>query len=153
MAAPTPASPSRTPGNDWLAESAPRPELAHEMWDIGALVPLDCSRWLVAEVQLQAAMEAVQRVPTREQGPLLVDFRSDRAWWLVPLDADEQLADVRQVTVLRRDIPLHCPPTHRAVGSRVWLEAPDGSGRVMDPVYLAAALGPGGPRLPAEAFG
>lgn len=48
--------------------------------------------------------------------------------------------------------PLHCPPAGRAVRSRVWLKEPAGSGCVMDPGHLAAALGRvGGPRLSAEA--
>lgn len=142
------------PGNAWLAQSAASPDLALAAWESRTLVPLHCTQWLAAEVKMQAAMGAVQRIPEHELGPLLLDFRMDRAWWLVPLDATEHLADVPQILVLPLGWPLHCPSTRLAVGSRVWLEAPDGSGQLNDPVYLAAALGPGGgPRLPAEAFG
>lgn len=154
MAAMTYTTPGRDAGDDWLASCARRPELALDVWAMDGLLPIHCTQWLAAEVRLSTALEAVKRIPTRERGPLLIDARFDSAWWLVPLDAAEQLSDVRPVTVLPHGWPLHCPPTSRAVGSRVWLEAPDGSGRVMDPVYLAAALGPGGgPRLPTEAFG
>lgn len=120
---------------------------------MGALVPIHSTRWLVAEMQLATALQAVQRIPPRKVGPLLIDVRLFSGWWLVPLDGDEHLVDVRHVTVLPRDWPLHCPPTTRAVSSRVWLEAPVGSGRLVDAALLAAALGPGSPRLPAEAFG
>ncbi|WPO76255.1 hypothetical protein [Streptomyces sp. KN37] len=134
--------------------SAPRPELAHDSWARSKLAAIPCTQWLAAKVQLQTALQAVQRLPEHEQAPLLLDIKSDSAWWLVPHDAAEQLADVSSVTLLPLGSPLHCPPARRAVGGRVWLVGPDGSGRVIDPVYLAAALGPGsGPRLPAEAFG
>ncbi|MEU1019263.1 hypothetical protein ABZ383_22015 [Streptomyces sp. NPDC005900] len=153
MAATTHSTP-RDPGDTWLAESAACSELAYAVWDSRGLVLIHCTQWLAAEVQLQTAMQAVQRIPPSEQGPLLVDVRMDKAWWLMPLDAREQLADVPQILVLPLGWPLRCPSTQRAVGSRVWLEAPDGTGRLMYPVYLAAALDPGGgPRLPAEAFG
>ncbi|MFE4674248.1 hypothetical protein [Streptomyces sp. NPDC056723] len=49
--------------------------------------------------------------------------------------------------------PLHCPPTRRPAASRFWFHAPDGRGRLTDPVHLASALGPGGSRVLAEAFG
>ncbi|MEV0115894.1 hypothetical protein AB0H77_22035 [Streptomyces sp. NPDC050844] len=154
MAPTTRTTPERDAGDAWLASCAPDPNAAYEAWEMGALATIHSTRWLVAETQLAHALEAIKRIPDHQQGPVLIDVRFDRAWWLVPLDAAEQLADVRPVTVLPFEWPLHCPPTSRAFGSRVWLEAPDGSGRVMNPIYLAAALGPGGgPRLPAEAFG
>ncbi|MEU4996577.1 hypothetical protein [Streptomyces sp. NPDC021622] len=154
MAASTRKTAEPEPGDTWLANCARRPQLAYEVWEMGGLAPIHCTRWLAAETQLVTALQAVRRLPTRESGPLLMDFGLDTAWWLVPLDAAEQLADVRLITLRPHGWPLHCPPTHRAAAGRVWLEAPDGSGRVIDPVYLAAVLGPGGgPRLPAEAFG
>ncbi|WP_309029161.1 hypothetical protein [Streptomyces alfalfae] len=142
------------PGNAWLAEHTTNPELTLAAWESRTLMPVHATQWLVAEVQLQPAMAAVRRMPEHKLGPILIDMRMDRAWWLVPLDAADHLKDVPQALVLPPGWPLHCPSTQLAVGSRAWLEAPDGSGRLNDPVYLAAALGPGGgPRLPAEAFG
>ncbi|WP_069886615.1 hypothetical protein [Streptomyces luteocolor] len=154
MAAPKPVPLELDAGNIWLANCSLRPDVAHEAWAMGGLAPVHSTQWLVSEVQLGAALRAVQRIPHRKAGPLLIDARFDSAWWLAPLDTAGQLADVRHATVLPSGWPLHCPPTTRAVGSRVWLHAPDGSGHLMAPALLAAALGPGGgPRLPAEAFG
>lgn len=150
----TRTTPGRNAGDSWLADCTGRPDLAHEVWGKNSLLPILSTEWRVAEAHLQPALQAVQRIPEHEQGPILMDIRLDRAWWLVPLDADEQLADVSGVSVQPIGWPLHCPPASRCIGSRVWLDAPDGTGRLMNPAYLAAALGPGGgPRLPAEAFG
>ncbi|MFD3574787.1 hypothetical protein [Streptomyces sp. NPDC058644] len=153
MAAKTRTTPEQDAGDNWLASCARRPDLAHQVWDMDGLAPIHCMRWLVAEVQLVTALQAVKRIPAHARGPLLVDPGLEIAWWLVPITGDEDLADVRHVTMRPIGWPLHCPPTGRPAAGRFWLDAPDGSGRVTDPVYLAAALGPGGPRLPAEAFG
>jgi hypothetical protein len=72
---------------------------------------------------------------------------------LIPHDAAEDLADVRQVRVRPEGWPLHCPPTGWYQCGRMWLHRPDGSGRLNDPTQIAAALGPGGVRLAAEASG
>lgn len=154
MAAKTRTTPERDAGDAWLAGCARRPELAYEVWEMDGLVPIHCTRWLAAEAQLSLALQAVRRIPTRERGPLLLDPGLDAAWWLVPLEATADLADVRHVIVQPFGWPLHCPPTRHPAAGRFWLHPPDGSGLVSNPVYLAAALGPGGgPRLPAEAFG
>lgn len=154
MAARTRTTAQSEPGDIWLANCARRPELAHEVWEMDGLAPIHCTRWLAAEAQLGIALQAVRRMPARERGPFLLDPGLDTAWWLVPLDAAQDLADVRHVSVHPLGWPLHCPPTRRPAAGRFWLEAQDGSGRVTAPAYLAAALSPGGgPRLPAEAFG
>lgn len=154
MATKTCTTPERDAGDTWLANCARRPELAHEVWEMDGLAPIHCARWLAAEAQLGTALQAVKRIPPPARGPLLVDPGLDTAWWLVPLEAAAELADVRHISLQPIGWPMHCPPAHRPAAGRFWLVAPDGSGRVTDPVYLAAALGPGGgPRLPAEAFG
>ncbi|MCF3124027.1 hypothetical protein IPZ68_30610 [Streptomyces arenae] len=156
MAATKPATPDPEcdAGDTWLANCSLRPDLAYEVWELRGLVPIHCTQWLAAEMPLSAALHAVPRIPHHRPGPLLIDVRLDSGWWLIPLDTAEQLADVRHATVMPSGWPLHCPPTTRAVGSRVRLHAPDGSGHLMAPALLAGALGPGGgPRLPAEALG
>ncbi|MER5220432.1 hypothetical protein [Streptomyces flaveus] len=86
-------------------------------------------------------------------GPVLADMATDKAWWLVSPDVDDFFDDVRQLQVMAADWPLLCPPVLYPVNERVWLERPDGSGRLTDPIRLGAAFGPGGLRLSAEAFG
>lgn len=66
------------------------------------------------------------------------------AWWLVPLDAAEELADVRAVSVKPHGWTLHCPPSGQVLRKHLWLNYPDGSGVLTDPAVLAAAFGPGG---------
>jgi len=95
----------------------------------------------------------MRRIGGDRLGPVLADIHTDRAWWLLPFDLAGELDDVRQITVRPHGWTLRCPPVLYALDDRVWLEAPDGSGRLTDPILLGAALGPGGPRLPAEAFG
>jgi hypothetical protein len=83
----------------------------------------------------------------------LADVTTGNTWWLLPPTLGEELDDVRTITVHPRGWVLRCPPVLYPVRGRVWLERPDGSGRLTDPVLLGAALSPGGgPRLPEEAF-
>ncbi|MFC9911053.1 hypothetical protein [Streptomyces sp. NPDC059862] len=97
-------------------------------------------------------MPAATRIREEQRGPVLADGELDRAWWLVPLDAAEKLADVRQLVVRPAGWSLHCPSMGSYVDGRFWLWRPDGSGRLTDAAVLAAAFGPGGYRLPAEAL-
>ncbi|MFF1594299.1 hypothetical protein ACFVY0_40380 [Streptomyces sp. NPDC058286] len=154
MAAPTrTTTPAREAGDTWLANCARRPELAFEVWDMDGLAPIHCTHWLAAQAQLSVSLQALRRIPQRHRGPLLLDPDLDTAWWLVAPDAGEELADVRLLTVHPAGWPLHCPPARRPAAGRFWFHAPDGRGRLTDPVHLASALGPGGPRILAEAFG
>ncbi|WP_405879449.1 MULTISPECIES: hypothetical protein [unclassified Streptomyces] len=99
------------------------------------------------------SVEAMKRIGNR-LGPVLADVETGLAWWLLPTTVGDELADVRQLTVRPSGWALKCPPAAYALHCRLWLEPPDGSGRLTDPVLLGAALGPGGgPRLSAEAFG
>jgi hypothetical protein len=141
------------PGDAWLAECSGHERLVHEVWSVGGLAPIHCTQWLAAEAQLATALEARKRIPAKARGPLLLDSGLDAAWWLVPLDAADELADIRPLTVHPYDWPLHCPSPQRPAGGRFWLDAPDGSGKVTDPACLAAAFGPAVSALRAEAFG
>ncbi|MFI6495228.1 hypothetical protein [Streptomyces sp. NPDC050564] len=99
-------------------------------------------------------MDAIKRIGPDHLGPVLADVTSARAWWLLPLDLDDEMDDIRLLTIHPHGWTLRCPPVLYPLRGRVWVECPDGSGRLTDPVLLGASLGPGGgPRLRAEAFG
>ena len=99
-------------------------------------------------------MDAIKRIGSDRLGPVLADVASERAWWLLPPGLGDELDDIGLLTVHPHGWLLRCPPVLYPVRGRVWVERPDGSGRLTDPILLGAALGPGGgPRLPAEAFG
>jgi hypothetical protein len=139
-------------GDAWLADCSAHPALIRAAWDKEDLAPIPSGNaWLVVEANLLTTMKALGRIRTEHQGPVLGDPERDLAWWLVPLEADVELADVRQLTVQPAGWLLRCPPTGWHLESRLWLTRPDGSGRLTDPAVLAAAFGPGGIyRLPSE---
>ncbi|MBT2675802.1 hypothetical protein J7E95_34425 [Streptomyces sp. ISL-14] len=139
-------------GDAWLADCSAHPALVREAWDKDLLAPITSgTRWLVAEARLATAYRMIGRIREERRGPTLADPESDKLWWLVPPNAPEELADVRQLTVQPEGWTLLCPPTRWVVGGRMWITCPDGSGQLTDPAVLAAAFGPGGYRLPAEA--
>ncbi|EFE74522.1 hypothetical protein GTY59_09625 [Streptomyces sp. SID5466] len=109
--------------------------------------------WLVAEAPLPQTVDAMQQILAEQLGPVLAHPLRGVAWWLVPADSAGILRHVRQLTVHPSGWPLCCPPIRRPAAGRVWLEKPDGSGRLTDPEALGRALDPGGSlQLPAEAF-
>jgi hypothetical protein len=139
-------------GDAWLADCSAHPALVRAAWDGEVLAPIvSGGRWLAAEAQLATRYPMVVRIPAEHRGPVLADPEMDKLWWLVPLDAAEELADVRQLVVRPPGWCLRCPPTGWQMDGRMWITRPDGSGRLTDPAVLAAAFGPGGYRLPAEA--
>lgn len=139
-------------GDAWLADCSARPDLVREVWALEGLAPIRSGRrWLAAQMPLLTAMQVLPRLREEDRGPVLADPCVDKAWWLLPLDAADELADLRTVFVRDPGWPLACPPTGRQACGRLWLSRPDGSGRLTDPVLLGAALGPGGNRLPTEA--
>lgn len=142
-------------GDTWLAACASRPELVREAWDLDALAPIASGeKWLAVEVGFVAAVRAMRQIGAERLGPILADAGVDLTWWLIPPDAADELADIRQATVRPKGEPLHCPPTGWYQCGRKWLHRPDGSGTLNDPVLLGAALGPGnGYGLAAEAYG
>ncbi|MGW8376902.1 hypothetical protein [Streptomyces sp. ODS28] len=111
------------------------------------------SDWLVAEAPLLRSIQAMGRLsPAGKLGPVLGYAEADRAWWLLPLDAEEHVADITaRIIVHPVGWPLVCPsPDHYAHG-RGWLEKPDGVGTLTDPAALGAVLSRVG-HLPADAF-
>lgn len=140
-------------GRGWLASAAPDPVAVHRAWKADDLAEIPTGRhWLAAEVNVYRSIDAMQRFRPADLGPVLVYPEAGLAWWLVPLDAAEHLADIRSVIVHVPGWPLRCPPADEYMNGRGWLEKPDGSGHLTDPTKLGAALGAGG-KLPAEAFG
>jgi hypothetical protein len=139
-------------GDAWLARCSAHPASVRKAWlqeTLAQIASGEC--WLIAETVLITTMHALKRIKPEHQGPVLADPELDKAWWLVPLEAADELADIRQLTVQPKGWRLHCPPTGWHIDGRLWLSRPDGSGQLTDPAVLAAALGPGGAyRLPSE---
>ncbi|MER7838451.1 hypothetical protein ABTY98_21815 [Streptomyces sp. NPDC096040] len=148
MAQPTSTALRYEAGDTWLSSCAPHPELVREAWEKDTLAPITSgAHWLIAEARLVYSMPALTRIPEGQRGPVLADSQGDSAWWLVPLDAAEELADVRAVSVKPPGWSLDCPPSGRMLFGHLWLNHPDGTGVLTDPAVLAAALGPGGYRF------
>ncbi|MFE4329008.1 hypothetical protein ACFRQM_05985 [Streptomyces sp. NPDC056831] len=141
-------------GARWLARCATSEESVRNAWQSGdfAVIPSG-ALWLVAEAPLTRTVDAMQLLPADSLGPVLAHPLGSVAWWLVPLDSAVELWHVKQLTIYPSGWPLCCPPINRPAAGRVWLEKPDGSGRLSDPAALGAAFDPGGYlQLPVEAF-
>ncbi|MFJ7949814.1 hypothetical protein ACIQ6K_40540 [Streptomyces sp. NPDC096354] len=146
------ATRTRNQGSDWLALASPDPVKIHRAWEAGELTHLPSGQlWLAAEADLRRSVEAMQRVGPEQLGPVLVFPSAELAWWLVPCNADDELADLAQLTLRPKGWMLRCPPADRYVDGWGWLEKPDGSGLLTDPTVLSAAFELGG-RLLAAAF-
>ncbi|MEU0069533.1 hypothetical protein ABZ027_08310 [Streptomyces sp. NPDC006332] len=138
-------------GDTWLANCHTRPADVWKAWHSGALAPIvSGAHWLVAETSVSHGMPAAARIREEQRGPVLIDPYGDVAWWLVPLDAAEELADVRQIRMRHAGWTLRCPPSGREMERLQWLWDPNGSGHLTDPAVLAAAFGPGGYRPRTE---
>ncbi|MFE2530427.1 hypothetical protein [Streptomyces sp. NPDC059371] len=150
-----PAPYERQAGQDWLLACADIPAEIRSLWDGDELGPFPSGgHWMVAETSLARTMDALRRIDQPRRGPVLGDVTQGLGWWLLPPTLGEELDDVCTLTVRPRGWVLRCPPVLYPVRGRVWLERPDGTGRLTDPALLGAALGPGGgPRLLEEAFG
>ncbi|WP_193581868.1 hypothetical protein [Streptomyces mobaraensis] len=132
-----------TAGTAWLAAHAASPDAARARWADGKLAEIRTRSWSVAEtryctVDIVNAMLALGRAG--RLGPVLGGER--RAWWLLPPGQGAALDGLADVVVHPPGWALHCPPVGEALRGRGWLEVPDGSGRLTDPVALAAALAP-----------
>jgi len=139
-------------GQDWLLACAVHPADVQRTWDAGELAEFPTGpHWCVAEAPLLRSVEAIGRIGGDRIGPVLADIHRHVAWWLLPPDLTDELDDVRRVTVRPAGWVLTCPPVLHSVNDRWWIERPDGSGRLTDPVLLGAALSPGDNRLPTEA--
>jgi hypothetical protein len=150
-----PARPLAQAGQDWLRSCTASPATVQRAWAAEELAALTTGEhWRVAEAPLLPTVDALKRIGSNRLGPVLADVTVQLAWWLLPTSLGDELDDVRQLTVRPRGWVLKCPPVLYSLDGRLWLERPDGSGRLTDPILLGAAFGPGGgPRLPAEAFG
>lgn len=139
-------------GQDWLLTCAVHPADVLRTWDAEELAEFPTGpRWCVAEAPLLRSVEAIARIGGDRIGPVLADIHRDVAWWLLPPDLTDELDDIRRLTVRPPGWVLKCPPVLYSVNGRWWMERPDGSGRLTDPVLLGAAFSPGGARLSAEA--
>ena len=139
-------------GDAWLANSCAHPNLVRDVWAADMLAPIPSGEeWLVAETRLATGYPKLVRIRAEQRGPVLADPVMDALWWLVPLDAAEELADVRELRVRPAGWCLRCPPAGWQIEGRMWITRPDGSGLLTDPAVLAAAFGPGGYRLATEA--
>lgn len=138
-------------GQDWLQSCAPDPAAVADAWKMEEFADIPSGlHWRVVQAPLVRSVEAIHRIGAGRIGPVLGDVHRDVAWWLVPPDLGDDLDDVRQFTVHPPGWLLRCPPVLHSVEGRWWVERPDGSGRLTNPVLLAAAFGPGGVRLSSE---
>ncbi|WP_435245871.1 hypothetical protein [Streptomyces sp. NRRL F-5630] len=134
-------------GRQWLTHTVANPQQALRIWALDdQLVPVPSSgTWRVVAAPLYPSIDAMCAIrPTGALGPVLASVREPLAWWLVPADEADDLADLRQLNVHPRGWVLDCP--HEGIGSegRLWLEPPDGSGRLTPAARLGAAFGPAG---------
>lgn len=141
----------RLRGTDWLANAALDPARARRSWRHGGLAAIPAGPWDVAEAGLARSVDAMQRIPSTRLGPVLAHLDADLAWWLLPPGTGDELTDMPTVIVHPQGWTLWCPPSDRCMQGRVWLERPDGSGRLTHPTVLGAAFGPGSHRVSAEA--
>ncbi|MEV7004348.1 hypothetical protein AB0N62_43035 [Streptomyces sp. NPDC093982] len=139
-------------GDAWLANSCAHPNLVRDVWAADMLARSPPARSGSSPRHGSApGYPRLARIRSEQRGPVLADPVMDALLWLVSLHAAEELADVRGLVVKPAGWSLHCPPTGWQMDGRMWITRPDGSGLLTDPAVLAAAFGPGGYRLPAEA--
>ena len=140
-------------GQDWLLSCTRNSTDVRHAWAVGELARIPSGEhWRVVEGPLLRSIRAMKRVEHKCLGPVLVDVSTDRAWWLLPPVPGDELDGVPQLIVHPPGWLLACPPVLYATDDRVWLEHPDGSGRLTDPTALGAAFNLSG-RLSAEALG
>ncbi|MEU1183067.1 hypothetical protein ABZ464_36595 [Streptomyces sp. NPDC005820] len=156
--APQLAQPTWLAGQDWLLSCARNPTAVRRAWaaDECACIPSG-GHWMVAEGSLLPSLRVMKFLGAGRLGPVLVDVAAGLAWWLIPADPGGGLDHIRQLTVHASGWPLMCPPVLRPVGERGWLERPDGSGDLTDPVELSAAFDQarsvnGRPRPPQRSY-
>jgi hypothetical protein len=139
-------------GQDWLLSCALHSADVQGTWDAEELAEFPTGvHWRVVEAPLLRSLEAIARIGADRIGPVLADIHRDAAWWLLPPDLTDELDDIRRLTVRPAGWVLKCPPVLYSVNGRWWMERPDGSGQLTDPVLLGAAFSPGGARLSTEA--
>ena len=147
----TASPPALSAGACWLAYSTASPLAVVHAWIRHGVAEVRVPEsWAVAEADLVESLHALPLLARAgREGPVLIHPESQRAWWLVPASAGHHLADLRRVNVRECGATLLCPAPASYGRGRLWLENPDGSGRLTDPVALGAALS-GRLRLPAR---
>jgi hypothetical protein len=99
-------------GDAWLANSCAHPVLVRDVWGTDALAPVPSGEeWLVAEARLATGYPRLARIRAEQRGPVLADPVMDALWWLIPLDAAEELAGVRGLVLKPAGWSLRCVPT------------------------------------------
>ncbi|MEU7155176.1 hypothetical protein [Streptomyces chrestomyceticus] len=139
-------------GTDWLAQCSIQPAAVRRAWAADSLATLRSDAWRVVEADLLHSVDAMRPLfRAGALGPLLVSTERRRAWWLTALDAEDHLDDIPALTIRPARWPLLCPQVGHSAYGCAWLEAPDGTGKLTDPIALGAAFGPSS-TLSAEAF-
>ncbi|UNO41884.1 hypothetical protein [Streptomyces sp. MST-110588] len=139
-------------GTAWLVQCSVQPATVRALWKTSTLAPLRSDVWRVVEADLLRSVDAMRPLGRAGAlGPVLVSTERRRAWWLTALDAEDHLDDIPALTVRPARWPLLCPEVGHSAYGRAWLEAPDGTGKLTEPIALGAAFGPGS-TLSAEAF-
>ncbi|KUO13069.1 hypothetical protein [Streptomyces dysideae] len=145
-----PAQSTLQAGQDWLLSCTRNPTAACRAWAANEFARIASGEhWRIAEGPLLQSVRTMKRVGSQRLGPVLADTSTDRIWWLLPPDLSAELDHVSQLTVHPPGWPLPCPPVLHAIDERMWLERPDGSGRLTNPAALGVAFGLSG-RLPAD---
>jgi hypothetical protein len=138
----------------WLAAAAPDPEAVRQEWErspLGvALLPAG-RRWEVLRVPARLGLPALRLLARLgRRGPALLDPGDDTLGFLVPVGTVARWIGTGVRGAGEGTLVAVPHPERRSRGLR-WLVAPDGSGRLTDPVALELALheaaaGLGGPR-------
>ncbi|WP_257578624.1 hypothetical protein [Streptomyces sp. JJ38] len=112
------------PGNVWLAETAGQPDGVRRVWRNEDLAAISTGRaWLALGAPLLRSVDFMQPLNRAGQlGPMLAYPEADRSWWLVPLDAENAVADLPMLTVRPAGWRLLCPPADGYARGRVWPE-------------------------------
>lgn len=127
---------------EWLADAAPDPEACRREWHRSgrgvALLPAG-RRWDVLLVPARLGRPAQRLLARHGGGPVLVDPGDDSVGFFVPVGTAARWVGtgVRGAGEGTWIVVPH--PARRARGLH-WLVAPDGSGRLNDPVLLESAL-------------
>ncbi|WP_019548148.1 hypothetical protein [Streptomyces sulphureus] len=112
-------------------------------WSSGTLATIQVpDAWSIVEARLPDSMEALPLLSrARRLGPVLAYPERELAWWLVPPTAAEHLGDhAPRIVVHDAGWQMKCPALGDYLHGCGWLEKPDGSGTLTDPVMLGAAL-------------